>query len=232
MWRITRLLKKTDGLTAADAFNGLLNEHAPRLMAAPMLIGRHLKKIDFAIGCNAPASGLPSSFDLNQEFWFDDEQAAGRALALLTQDADLLASEGRYAHAAGTVTWMGEYRPNLQLPGVKLKLTATGDIADGISEAEALRYWADMHPRVARTAEQFWSYLRLYAQIHGRHVPGLTLYRPMAAEVGFEGIEDFVAAFSHAQYASIVRPDENKFSKPGDMYAFATMDQRAVFQRK
>jgi hypothetical protein len=72
----------------------------------------------------------------------------------------------------------------------------------------------------------------LYSQIHGRRVPGLPLYRPMAADVGFESAEDFVTAYSHEQYRSIVRPDEMKFSKPEDMFAFATMDQRTILERK
>jgi hypothetical protein len=54
----------------------------------------------------------------------------------------------------------------------------------------------------------------------------------MAADVGFESAEDFVTAYSHEQYRSIVRPDEMKFSKPGDMFAFATMDQRTILERR
>jgi hypothetical protein len=53
----------------------------------------------------------------------------------------------------------------------------------------------------------------------------------MAADVGFETAEDFVTAYSHPQYLSIVRPDEMKFSKPGDMFAFATVDQRTLLER-
>jgi hypothetical protein len=127
---------------------------------------------------------------------------------------------------------MGEYLPKLALDGVKLKLTVTGDVADDVAIPEALQYWSDVHPVVARTAPDFWAYLRLYAQIHGREVPGMSLYRPMAADVGFENAEDFVTAYSHSQYLSIVRPDEIKFSKPGDMLAFATMDQRTVLARQ
>jgi hypothetical protein len=231
MWRVTMLLKGARSLAAAQVFDGLLKEHAPLLLAHAALSGRHVKKIDLAIACDAPGSGLPNMFDASMEFWFDDEHAAGLGLALLTQDEELAASAARYVAHEDTVVWMGQYLPKLQRDKVKLKLTVTGDVADGLSIAEALQYWADVHPVVARTARDFWAYLRLYAQIHGRRVPGLAQYRPMAADVGFETAEDFVTAYSHPQYLSIVRPDEMKFSKPGDMFAFATVEQRTLLER-
>jgi hypothetical protein len=231
MWRVTMLLKGAKDLTASQVFDGLLNEHAPLLLANDALTGRHLRKFDVALACDAPGSGLPNMFDASAEFWFDDERAAGLGLALLTQDEELTRSAARYIATNKIVAWMGEYLPNLQMDGVKLKLTVTGDVADGCTVPEALQYWSAMHPVVARTARDFWAYLRLYAQIHGRRVPGLALYRPMAADVGFENAEDFVTAYSHPQYFSIVRPDEMKFSKPGDMFAFATMDQRTLLER-
>jgi hypothetical protein len=232
VWRVTMLLKGANGLRASQMFEGLLNDHAPYLLDNKSLADRHLKKINLAAGCNAPGSGLPNAFDASAEFWFDDEHAAGLGLALLTQDKELMASEARYVATERTVAWMGEYLPKLQMDGVRLKLTVTGDVADGCSIPEALLYWSDVHPEVARTAREFWAYLRLYSQIHGRRVLGLPQYRPMAADVGFESAEDFVTAYSHEQYRSIVRPDEMKFSKPEDMFAFATMDQRTILERK
>jgi hypothetical protein len=231
MWRVTTLLKGAAGLGRPQVFHGLLEEYAPRLLANSALTRPHLKKIDIAVACSAAGSGLPEMFDASAELWFDDEQAAGRALAILTQDEELIACAARYVETEKTVVWMGEYLPKLQREGVKLKLTVTGDVADGCTVAEALQYWSDVHPVVARTAHAHWAYLRLYAQIHGRMVPGLSIYRPMAADVGFESAADFVSAYSHPQYLSIVRPDEMKFSKPGDMFAFATMDQRTVLER-
>jgi hypothetical protein len=231
MWRVTMLLKAAAGLSAPRAFEGLLNEHAPHLLENDSLASPHLIKLDIAVACDAPGSGLPNMFDASAEFWFDDEHAAGLALALLTQDEELTASAACYVANEKTVAWMGEYLPKLQMQGVRLKLTVTGDVADGRTIPEALQYWSDVHPVVARTARDFWAYLRLYAQIHGRRVAGLAQYRPMAADVGFESAEDFVVAYSHPQYLSIVRPDEIKFSKPGDMFAFATMDQRTLLER-
>jgi hypothetical protein len=224
-------LKGVAGLARPQVFQGLLDDHAPRLLADNALTRQHLKRINLAVACDAKGSGLPNMYDASTEFWFDEEKAAGNALALLTQDEELIASAARYVATEKTVAWMGEYLPKLHIDGVKLKLTVTGDVADGYTIAEALRYWSDVHPMVARTAQEFWGYLRLYAQIHGRAVPGLNLYRPMAADVGFESAEDFVTAYSHQQYLSIVRPDEIKFSKPRDILAFATMDQRAVLER-
>jgi hypothetical protein len=231
MWRVTMLLKGAKGLAAPQAFKGLLSEHAPLLLAHEGLTSRHLKKIGMAIACDAHGSGLPNMFDASAEFWFDDEHAAGLGLALLTQDEELLASAARYVAHEDTVAWMGEYLPKLQMDNVKLRLTVTGDVADGRSIPEALQYWSEVHPVVARTAREFWAYLRLYAQIHGRRVAGVSQYRPMAADVGFETAEDFVVAYSHPQYLSIVRPDEMKFSKPGDMFAFATVDHRTLLER-
>jgi len=231
MWRVTMLLKGASGLAAPRVFDGLLKEHAPLLLTHAALSSRHVKKIVMAIACDAQGSGLPNMFDASTEFWFDDEHAAGLGLALLTQDEELGASAARYVAREDTVVWMGQYLPKLQMDGVKLKLTVTGDVADGLGIAEALQYWSDVHPAVARTARDFWAHLRLYAQIHGRRVPGVGQYRPMAADVGFETAEDFVAAYSHPQYLSVVRPDEMKFSKPGGMFAFATVDQRTLLER-
>src|ERR1700722_2783891 len=164
MWRVSMLLKGERGLAAPEVFEGLLNEHAPLLLANNSLAGRHLKKIDMAVACDPPGSGLPNMFDASAEFWFDDEYAAGRALTLLTQDEALNTSAARYVAAESTVVWMGEYLPKLQREGMKLKLTVTGDVADGCTIPEALRYWSEVHPVVARTAREFWAYLRLYAQ--------------------------------------------------------------------
>jgi hypothetical protein len=232
MWRVTSLLKGASGLGTAQVFQALQDDYASRLLTKEALEDRHLKKFTVAAACEAPGSGLPATFDANVELWFDDEAAAGRALKLLTQDEELAASSARYLASDRTVAWMGEYFPKLEMGGVKLKLTVTGDVADGISIPDALKYWSEVHPVVARTQREFWAYLRLYAQIHGRRVPGLPQYRPMAADVGFESAEDFVTAYSHEQYLTTVRSDEIKFSKPGDMHAFATMDQRTILERR
>jgi hypothetical protein len=231
MWRVTVLAKAAAGLDAAQAFRGLLEDYAPSLLADPVLGGQHLRKLAVAVACAPTDSGLPQTFDVGTELWFDEEAAAARALLHLSQNEELKGGADRYFAAEETLAWMGEYFPNLELDGVKLKVTVTGDVADGIGIPEALQYWRDVHPVVARTAKDFWAHLRLYAQVHGRRVPGVATYRPMAADIGFANAGDFAAAFSHPQYLSIVRPDEIKFSKPGNMFAFASLDRRTLLDR-
>src|SRR6202453_4711775 len=127
MWRVTMLLKGATGLAAPLVFDGLLKEHAPLLLAHAALSSRHVKRVVMAVACDARGSGLPNMFDASTEFWFDDEHAAGLALALLTQDEELTASAARYVANEKTVAWMGEYLPKLQMQGVRLKLIVTGD---------------------------------------------------------------------------------------------------------
>src|ERR1700760_1966813 len=146
MWRVTMFFKGATDLTAAQVFEGLLNEHAPLLLANDSLTGRHLRKIVIAAASDPAGSGLPDTFDASGEFWFDDEKAAGSGLALLTRDEELTRSAARYVATDQTVAWMGEYVPNLQQDGVNFKVTVSGDVADGRSVSDALQYWGDVHP--------------------------------------------------------------------------------------
>jgi hypothetical protein len=231
MWRITMLMKAAPGIGRQRAFQGLLDDYARLLVSQLSLARPELRRIVISCASETPGSGLPDMFDASAELYFDAEAAAGQTLAVLTQDKQLLAALARHCDAASMVAWMGEYIVNLDLPGANIRLTVTGDIADGLTVEEALKYWANVHPVVARTAREFFSYLRLYAQIHGRHAQGTNLYRAMAAEVGVESLADLITAYSHPQYMSIVRPDEMKFSKPGEMFAFATANRKTVLDR-
>jgi hypothetical protein len=232
MWRVTQLLTRAPTLSRDEMMRGLADEHMPRLLQQAALRSPHLERAILCAAYEAPGSNIPVMFDASMELWFDSEDAAGQALAFLTTlDPVLTASAARFVSSEKCVAWMGEYFERLKRDRVRLRLIVSGDIADGCTVEDALRYWADVHPVVAQTAPAFWAYLQLYAQVHGRRVPGVNAYRPMAADVGFASVEDFVSAYAHEQYLSIVRPDEIKFSKPGDMLAFATTDQRTVFAR-
>jgi hypothetical protein len=191
----------------------------------------YLRQIMISCATEAPGSGLPDTFDASAELYFDNEEAAGQTLAVLTQDKQLVSTLARYCDVASMVAWMGEHIVKLELPDANIRLTVTGDVADGRTVEDALKYWADVHPVVAQRARDFWRYLRLYAQIHGRRAQGTNLYRPMAAEVGFESVADLITAYSHPQYLSIVRPDEMKFAKAGEMFAFATANRQTVLNR-
>ena len=231
MWRITMLMKAAPGIGRQRAFQGMLDDYTRLLVSHLSLARPYLRRIVISCAAETPGSGLPDVFDASAEFYLDDEAAAGETLVVLTEDKQLVAAVSRYCDWSSMVAWMGEYIVKLQLQEANIRLTVTGDIADGCTVEQALEYWSNVHPVVAQKARRFWNYLRLYAQIHGRKVPGTQLYRPMAAEVGFEDLDDLITAYSHEQYLSIVRPDEMKFSKPGEMYAIATVDRRMVLNR-
>jgi hypothetical protein len=225
------LMKAVPEVGRERAFQGLLDDYTKQLVSHLSLARPYLRRIVISCATETLGSGLPDMFDASAEFYFDNEAAAGQTLVVLTEDPQLIGVLAHYCDAASMVAWMGEYIVNLDLPGANIRLTVTGDIADGLAVEDALEYWAKMHPVVARRAREFWSYLRLYAQIHGRRAQGTRLYRPMAAEVGVESLEDLITAYSHPQYLSIVRPDEMKFSKPGEMFAFATSNRKTVLNR-
>ncbi len=48
----------------------------------------------------------------------------------------------------------------------------------------------------------------------------------MCAEMGFADARDFITNYSNEEYQRIVRPDEERFSRPGEMLAFVTGKQR------
>jgi len=232
VWRITMLLQAAQGLDREEAFQGLLARYAKVLQSRLAQSRPQLRQIVVSCASPTPGSGLPEQFDAGVELYFDEEGAAGQTLATLTQDREWLAELARWCDVGSMVAWMGECLVKLDLPGANIRMTVTGDIADGWTVADALRYWHDQHPVVARSAAQFWRYVRRYVQIHGRHSPATPLYRPMAAEMGFESLQDLITAYSHPQYLAIVRPDEMKFAKAGElMIAFATTRRQVVLER-
>jgi hypothetical protein len=54
---------------------------------------------------------------------------------------------------------------------------------------------------------------------------------PMCAEMGFVEQQDFVRNYSCEQYRTIVRPDEEKFSRPGEMLAFVSFATHTLVDR-
>jgi hypothetical protein len=65
-------------------------------------------------------------------------------------------------------------------------------------------------------------------QFHGRETSGLDIgtslaiarFVPMCADMGFAQQQDFLTTYTNDEYLRIVRPDEEKFSRPGEMLAF------------
>src|SRR3546814_6601644 len=73
-----------------------------------------------------------------------------------------------------------------------------------------------------------WERLTLYTQFHGHKVSGLGLgnwlavarFVPLCSDMGLETQQSFIDAYASEPYLRIIRPDEEKFYRPGDMLAF------------
>ena len=139
-----------------------------------------------------------------------------------------------------SVVWLAQAFPIKPEAGrSRVKFLAGGDAAEGWAIEDAQAYWRDVHPIVARTAPSVWEPLTRYVQFHGSAVPAgaaksvLGMWRrvPMCAEMGFADERDFIANYSNDQYHAIVRPDEERFSRPGEALAFVSGEERIVLTK-
>jgi hypothetical protein len=180
---------------------------------------------------------FPPLFDALLEFWFDDAENAAAVMAKLDRDSAVRDAAEAVVDAERSVLWLAQVFPIKCEEGrSRVKFLAGGDAAEGWSIEGAQRYWREVHPAVARTAPTVWEPLTRYVQFHGSPVPDgvgaspLGRWRrvPMCAEMGFADERDFVTNYSNAEYLSIVRPDEEKFSRPGEMLAFVSGEERVL----
>lgn len=229
MWRITAFLKRQQGLTRAEFIPQAkaLMEQVAANAGAP-----------FRTILNLPMDPLPAElaamfgdrFDAVVELWYPDKAAAQASLAQLSADEAIDAAAGVTVERRGSHAWLAEVVPQIPPPEKFLKFVVAGQMADGMTTYEAQEYWRVEHPRVFRKVTDFLPYIAGYTQMHGRDVlaPGAIDwlathdFYPMCAEMGMRSVAEVVTAYSMPSYLAIVRPDEEHFSKPGDMLSFAS----------
>lgn len=229
MWRITAFLKRHPDLVRADFI--------PRAEALMVMVAAHAAAPARTM-LNLPMDPLPAElaamfgdrFDAVAELWYPDAAAAQASLARLSADTAIGAAAGAAVDRAGSHAWLAEVVPQILPPAEHLKFVVAGQMADGMTMTEAQEYWRVEHPRVFRTVTDFVPYILGYTQMHGRDVlasgaidwlAGHDFY-PMCADMGLRSVADVVTAYSMPSYLAVVRPDEEHFSKPGDMLSFAS----------
>lgn len=239
MWRIAILLRRRAGVSI-EAFNrGWLGQIAPALAAAA---GRDARTVRAVVNV-APdrisddlRSVFPPAYDGLLELWFDDPDSAVAVLGALGEESALESLAATVIDGARSVSWLAEVFPTKPESGSSVKFLAGGDIAHGITLEAAQAYWRDEHPRVARTAPEVWEPLTRYTQFHGKPQPvvptiawlAVGRFIPLCSDMGFADIGDFLKVYGSEQYARIVRPDEEKFSRPGEMLSFISAQERVL----
>ena len=234
MWKIMAFLKRHPDLTRATFI-----VRAEALMAA---VAAH-PAAPARVVLNLPMDPLPAElaamfgdrFDAVAELCFADAAAAQASAAALGTDGAIAAAAAAAVDRAASTAWLAEVVPQIPPPARHLKFLVAGQVADGWTIAAAQEYWRVEHPRVFREVTDFVPYIEGYTQMHGRDIlaPGAIdwlaapLFYPMCAEMMLRSVADVVTAYAMPSYLAVVRPDEERFSKPADMLSFATGEDRA-----
>jgi hypothetical protein len=228
IWRLNFFMKRRGDATRAQFVEHILGDYAS-LVARDPVIAPAMTRFTVHLPVPELPAGLPDEYDVVAQLEFADEAAATASLLRLRREPGLVEAGERLMDFPASVSWIGELRPKYEVPVCGAKLLVGGDVADGMRLDIALAYWNGVHPVVAQTAPEHWNKLRIYRQIHGRPVPGTGRNLPMAADIGYESLDVLATAFDGEQYLAIIRPDEMKFSKPQDMLAFVTTDERRLY---
>ena len=224
LWRLTILVAKT----ADDWRPRLGNALVAALREEPSLC--RLVSSETLPDKERPALLPPSSADGMVELWFSSPENALEVLAALERNPEFVRAAGEVIAPRRSVMWLA--RCVVQVPEAGetgIKFLGTSEPAEGLSTEEAQAYWRDVHPVVAREAGAFNTVCR-YIQFHGVPTPegmqpgplGHWRMAPISAEAGFRDFEAMTGLFGSETYARIVRPDEEKFSQPGDMLVYLT----------
>ncbi len=244
MYRITALIVRDKDI-AASAFSDLLVQKlVPKLVAAVgddrrlarLVVNRRPDDLDAEV-----ASIFPAVFDGMLEFWFNSIDDATAIMNQLTGDAEVRKAAAGLIDGSRGVAWLAEVYPSKpdDTGATRVKFLAGGEVAEGWTVAAAQEYWRDSHPALARTVPEVWDRLSRYTQFHGREAPGLEMgewlarYRfvPLCSDMGFADARDFIALYTNERYLEIIRPDEEKFSRPGEMLAFVSGEERVLVDR-
>lgn len=241
MWRVAALTVRSPELTA-DAFaSRWFDELAPALATACIQDGRvrglvaNVRPRDLEPEI---AAVFPPRFDGLMEFWFDTSDDAVASMNALSINQSVLEAARGLADAQSGFLWLAEVFPKKPEAGAtRVKFLAAGDAAEGWTVEAAQDYWSNTHPVVAQTAPKVWDPLTRYVQFHGRKAPDLSVGNwlatsrpvPLCSDMGFAQPQDFLKNYTNDQYIAIVRPDEEKFSRPGDdMLSFVSYDERRL----
>jgi hypothetical protein len=239
MWRLTAFLKRNSAMAGDDFLAFLTGTWAPAVCAAGSG-SASLKNIRIHLPLDLSGSPLeslfPPRFDALVEIAFEDFDSAVASLVALDRDPEV-PDLGDALDLSDGAAWLGEVLPKKPDDHGRTgtRMTVAGDVIDGMAEGEAQRYWGEVHPVVAQRAPETWERLTLYRQVHGRRSSAIEemswlprRYYPMCADMGAVSLEELLAAYDNDQYRAIVRPDEQKFSKPEDMLTFVTREYREV----
>lgn len=240
MFRITILVRRNKTLAPPQFHPLWLNTLAPQI-ATSLRNCAQLRRLVVNIAPNQLepeiAKVFPPMYDGLLELWFETSEAAAAAVAKLSAETELKQRAQTIVDADQGAMWLAQVIESKPDQGSRVKFMAAGDIALGVTLEEAHRYWRDEHPKVAQTAPDVWQKLTRYTQFHGRQNPQLSpdngLAKPrfvaMCSDMGFAQQSDFIALYTCDQYQQIVRPDEEKFSRPGEMLAFISADEHDLF---
>lgn len=240
MWRVTALVRQAAGLDPELFSNRWIDELAPAIAAGAArsgIVRRVVVNVAPAEIDAKVAAVFPPPYDGLIEFWFDSAEDAVEGMRLLSQDEKLAGMAEGIVDGEKGVAWLAEVVPSKPEQGSAFKFLAAGDVAEGVTLEEAHKYWAETHPVVAQTAPQVWDRLTRYTQFHGKQTPRLDMGRwlatarfvPMCSDMGFARQGDFIDLYTSEQYGSIVRPDEIKFSRPGEALSFISAEERVLF---
>jgi len=191
---------------------------------------------------NLPMNPMPQDlkgmfgdrFDAVVELWFDHGTEARDVLRAIAANESIVHEADAAIDKASSHAWLAEVVEQVPPPAELLRFFVAGQVADGLTVKDAQEYWRTEHPRVFLSVEDFRPYIAGYTQMHGRDILvkgeidwlALASFYPMCAEMGLRTAEDVVAAYALPSYLAIVRPDEERFSKPADMLSFASDRQR------
>jgi hypothetical protein len=231
MWRITAYLKRAPGLAREDfvaRWDSLSRRMASRDRAA------RPDRIVMNLPLDPPVSDLIAMFgdryDGVAELWFRSREDAIRILLDLEADPGLREASAELLDTGACSRWLAEVRQVIEAPGTGVRFFVAGQQVDSLTVKEAQRYWHDVHPVVFRAVDDFMAYITRYIQMHGSDAPelvGTTLlgrydFYPMCADMGLREPADVPIAYALDSYMALVRPDELKFSKQGEMLSFAS----------
>lgn len=240
MWRVAALTVRSPELTPDDFAVGWFDRLGQALAAASGRQGQARQLIANVRPRDLEpeiATVFPPRFDGLMEFWFDTRADAIACMSALSTDPATLEAADGLVDASKGVLWLAEVFPKKPETGeTRVKFLAAGDAAEGWTIDAAQHYWSNTHPVVAQTAPKVWDPLTRYVQFHGREAPDLSVGGwlavnrsvPLCSDMGFARPQDFLTNYTNDQYIAIVRPDEEKFSRPGaDMLSFVSYEERS-----
>lgn len=236
LWRVSILPR----CRMAGCGGLILDDLGPLLAALINRLGLPVRLVVNALpaSVNPDLSGLfPPLYDGLIELWSAKPQTAIEAANAAQADRAVAEAAAPLIDAGATPIWLAQVYPIIPEAGhSRVKFLAAGDVAEGWTIEEAQRYWREVHPVVFQSARPDRELVMRYVQFHGAPVPNdarsgpLGTWRrvPMCAEMGFENETDFIANYSDEKYQTIVRPDEEKFARPGEMLATISRSERVL----